>query len=189
MEKRKHDFDPSFLELIYKAARGNQDAFCSVADRYQPMIKRLAAGFDVPETERDDLAQEGLIGLYKAVMTYDPELSGFGTYAWLCVKRSMISALRAMNRDAKEVSSLDADSCPDLPDPNGDPQAIFGARESYEALLGRIDACLSPYENSVLRLFLAGSSHDRIAAKLGTTRKSVDNAICRIRRKIRSVVE
>ena len=189
MERKKHENDPSLLELIYKAARGNQDAFCCVADRYQPLINRLASGFHVPDAEKDDLMQEGLIGLYKAVMTYDPALSGFGTYAWLCVKRSMISAVRAMNRDDKDVSSLDVESSPDLPDPSGDPQTIFGAKESYEALLGRIDACLSPYENSVLRLFLAGSGHDRIAQKLGTTRKSIDNAICRIRRKIRSVVE
>lgn len=189
MERKKHENDPSLLELIYKAARGNQDAFCGVADRYQSLINRLAAGFAVPDNERDDLVQEGLIGLYKAVMTYDPEISGFGTYAWLCVKRSMISAVRSMNRDGKEVSSLDVDSTPEVPDPSGDPQAIFGAKESYDALLERIDACLSPYENSVLKLFLAGSAHDRIAARLGTTRKSVDNAICRIRRKIKSVVD
>lgn len=191
MVKSSDSRSPDSLELIYKAARGNQDAFCTIAEKYEPLIYKLTAGFDVPESEKDDLFQEGRIGLYKAVLMYDPELSSFGTFAYLCVKRSILSAVKAYQTKNNALSQFahEEDDLSGFASGMADgPEAALINKESYALLLERIDSHLSEYENTVLRLYLTGVSHDRIAQKLATSRKSVDNAISRIRRKLRVLI-
>ena len=189
MVKSSDPRTPDSLALIYKAAHGNQDAFRSLAEKYEPLIHKLVGSFTVPEAERDDLFQEGLIGLYKAVLMYDPELSSFGTFAYLCIKRSILSAVRSYQTTAVGLTSLPEDEFSGLALGTADsPETAFLHKESYALLLERIDSHLSDYENTVLRLYLTGVSHDLIAQRLATSRKSVDNAISRIRRKLRVLI-
>ena len=187
MEPTKGNENPILPGLIQRASAGDQEAFVELAKTYGPLITKLSRGFAVPEAEREDLCQEGLIGLYKAVMTYDERLSGFTTYCTVCARRSMISAFRAYLKKNAAVQGEPEDAA-QIPDLSSDPLEIYSDRESYKALLERIDARLSEYENRVLRLFLTGVSHDLIAAKLGTNKKSVDNAISRIRGKLRPLM-
>lgn len=173
------------LALIYRAARGNQDAFCTIAQRYTPMLHKILGGLAVGPNEREDLFQEGLIGLYKAVVMFDPALSSFNTFAYLCVRRSMLSAARALGKVPQELSLPEQEMAID---PLSEPETLLINQESYRLLRQRIDAHLSPYETNVLKLFLTGVSHDLIAQKLSTSRKSVDNAISRIRRKLKALI-
>lgn len=193
MRKQTDSAAAPILEAVAHAARGNQDAFRTVAQQFEPMIYKLLATFDPPESERDDWFQEGLIGLYKAVLMYNPGLSSFGTFAYLCIKRSMISAVEAYNKKTNRLSQFPENPDEEFGEADGslrfDPQVLLLHREAYTSLLERIDSHLSDYENTVLRLFLTGVSHDRIAQKLDTSRKSVDNAISRIRRKLKVLIE
>lgn len=189
MVKSSDPRTPDFLALIYKAAHGNQDAFRLLAEKYEPLIHKLVGSFCVPEAERDDLFQEGLIGLYKAVLMYDPELSSFGTFAHLCIKRSILSAVQSYQSKTNGLLPFpEDDSSGTLLGAADSPEIAFLHKESYELLLKRIDSHLSDYENTVLRLYLTGVSHDLIAQRLATSRKSVDNAISRIRRKLRVLI-
>ncbi len=191
MVKHSDSRSPDTLELIYKAAHGNQDAFRTIAEKYEPLIHKLLGSFHVPESEKDDLFQEGRIGLYKAVLMYDPELSSFGTFAYLCVKRSILSAVKAYQTKNNALLQFPQEE----EDPSGlalgavdGPETALINKESYALLLERIDSHLSDYENTVLRLYLTGVSHDLIAQRLATSRKSVDNAVSRIRRKLRVLI-
>lgn len=182
----------SVEEAVAHAARGNQDAFRIVAKQFEPMIHKLLGAFHPPESERDDWFQEGLIGLYKAVLMYNPKLSSFSSFAYLCIQRNMISAVEAYNKKNNQLSQFPEDSEEFLGETDGDhrfdPQAYLLNQEAYAILMSRIDAHLSKYENTVLRLYLTGVSHDRIAQKLDTSRKSVDNAVSRIRRKLKVLI-
>jgi RNA polymerase sporulation-specific sigma factor len=173
---------------VRDASHSNQDAFAALAENYSPMIHKLLGSFKISPNDREDLFQEGLIGLYKAVMMYDSRLSSFGTFAYLCIKRSMLSAVKAYNKNTDEYE--DPETALDIPDSEENrPENLLLSKESYQQLLKKIDSHLSTYENRILKLFLTGVNHDMIAQKLDTSRKSVDNAICRIRRKLKVLIE
>ncbi len=192
MVKRSESSATPILEAVAHAARGNQDSFRAVAKQFEPMIHKLVSLFDPPESERDDWFQEGLIGLYKAVLMYNPKLSSFATFAYLCIKRNMISAVEAYNKKTNRLIQFPEDAEELFGKADGsflfDPQAQVLNQETYSILMNRIDSHLSNYENIVLRLYLTGLPHDRIAQKLDTSRKSVDNAVSRIRRKLKVLI-
>lgn len=180
--------DSELLLLVRNAAHSDQDAFAALAGKYSPMINKLLGSFSFSQNDREDLFQEGLIGLYKAVMMYDSRLSSFSTFAYLCIKRSILSALKAYNKTTDDYEN--PETALDIPDSeDSQPENLLLSKESYQKLLNKIDSHLSSYENRVLKLFLTGVSHDLIAQKLDTSRKSVDNAICRIRRKLKVLIE
>ena len=180
--------DSELLILVRDASHSKQDAFATLTENYSPMIHKLLGSFKISPNDREDLFQEGLIGLYKAVMMYDSRLSSFGTFAYLCIKRSMLSAVKAYNKNTDEYE--DPETALDIPDSEENrPENLLLSKESYQQLLKKIDSHLSTYENRILKLFLTGVSHDMIAQKLDTSRKSVDNAICRIRRKLKVLIE
>ena len=98
-EEKKRSVPPAGEDrLIVQVKAGSSEAFAALAHRYIPLIKKLVGAAGVPPSERDDLTQEGLIGLLRAVRSYDNESSSFSTYASLCIKHSIISALRKYSR-------------------------------------------------------------------------------------------
>lgn len=182
--------------LAERTKKGDHDAFLELARGYEKTIRKVSDTPNVSNDEKNDLYQEGLIGLYKAALTYD-EKSGtsFSTYAGICIKHSIISALRIYygKKNYPIRSSLPLDSDSDTAEIQGlglitQPEMLIIERESYEALVSKIDSELSRYERKVLKLFLQGMTYGEISERLQTSTKSVDNAIQRIRGKLKLLI-
>lgn len=186
------DSRPSCEYLIKKVREGDQDSFLLISETFDKTIRKMCNIPMISDDEKNDLYQEGLIGLYKAVLTYkSSESASFSTFANICIKHSIISATRTYysNKNYPIRSSI--------PLNNGEnnslglvtePEMLFIERESYSSLLKRIDSSLSTYERKVLKLFLLGISYNDISDKLDTSVKSVDNAVQRIRGKLKILI-
>ncbi len=173
--------------LLFRAKNADPDAVHTLIDRYTPLVQKISFTFvGVPESEREDLVQEGLIALHKAILLYDESLSSFSSFAYLCVRRSMLSALKKYNRRTPTVSyeSLEEDAA----SPALNPEALFIDRENCTALFCRFGEVLSAYENRVLSLTLSGKSPKETARLLEKSEKSVTNALSRARAKLSSLL-
>ena len=174
-------------------------------ERYKEMVRSKARTYFLIGADRDDVIQEGIIGLYKAIMDYKSEKNAsFHTFAQLCVVRQILSAVRVSSRlkhlplneyislnrpvndeDGKETTMLDL-----LPDPNGcSPEDILMSIEERKRLDKQIDTSLSPLERRLLRLFLQGLDYIEIAEKIEKSPKSVDNALQRVKQKISRMLQ
>lgn len=145
--------------------------------------------------DEDDFRQEAVIALYKATMTYRSEYTEvtFGLYAKICIRNRLISLIRKSDKIAEKNvyspdSVLELNQGLDLPEVELDPEKLFIARENYKELLEQIGKILTNYEKSVFDLFLEGKSYREIAFLLNRTEKSVDNAIYRIKTKLKGYV-
>lgn len=183
--------------LIEKAKAGNHDSFLELTKIYDRTIRRLSSVPNIASQEKEDLYQEGLIGLYKAVITFDPSCNvTFSTFAGVCIKHSIISALRVYysKKNYPILSSLQLDfEEDDIAKIQGlglitEPEKVLIEKEEYETLMSKIDKELSQYERKVFKLFLQGLSYGNISKSLQTSTKSVDNAIQRIRGKLKLLI-
>ncbi len=173
--------------LLFRAKNGDSEALHELLTRYTPLVEKLSRSIHgVPENEHEDLIQEGLIGLHKAILFYDPCVSSFSTFAYLCVRRNMLSALKAINRRIATVSfdTLEYEAVSPAPAP--EEEAID--RENCEAWLRRFDEVLSEYEGRVLGLILSGKTTADAAQLLEKSEKSVRNALSRARTKLSSLL-
>lgn len=168
--------------LILAARNNDENAFDQLYKRYLPVVFWCVSSFSPPVSEKDDLVQEGVIGLLKAIRTYDNVSSSFQTYASLCIKRSIISALRKYNRSSRLVYSADLSENPSVVENN---DSISTEREDGRQLCMRFIKELSPFEKKTLTLYISGMPYSSMAEKLGCSVKSVDNAITRIKLKIK----
>ena len=188
----------SDAELIEKYRGGEEAAMEHLMEKYRPLVKKRAKMLFLVGGDSDDLNQEGMIGLYKAIRDYDAKKDAtFSTFAALCVSRQMYTAIEAAGRK-KHIplnSSLSLDSGDDLEDILGslsagrresDPEYVYIDQESAQALNHMIRNILSSYEMQVLELYVSGMNSAEIAQKLAKNRKSVDNAIGRIRMKLQA---
>ena len=170
--------------LINAARCGDESAFEALLEIYEPLIDAMSRSF-VKLTEdsesHEDLRQEACIAFYKAVQSYDSEQVGvsFGLYAKLCVRNRLISYVRKLRR-RESVLPLE-----ERMKAEEDITAGVVAEETYLELYRRIESVLSPYENHVWWLYLSGQTTGAIAAELGKDERSVQNAIYRIRKKLR----
>ena len=142
--------------------------------------------------DTDDLIQEGMIGLFKAVRDYrtDSEAS-FQTFARMCIDRQIYSAVQSSNRQKhiplNSYVSLDGTEAENMEESwEENPESILIDRENVSALQKKMKKSLSPMEKQVLDLYLEGCDYTRIAELIDKTPKSVDNALQRIRGKIRN---
>ena len=177
--------------VCLRAARAGDDAaMASLISDQLPFIRQKAASAaSACGLDAEDLAQEGLIGLLNAVRSFDfYGAAAFRTYARTCIVNSIRSAMRSTSRSGAVPARavLPIDTADELSG-NSDPQDIVLGSDEAERLMQYVDKHLSPREQQVLRLYLSGDSYDVIAAKLGLTgSKSVDNALQRIRKKLKS---
>lgn len=186
----------SYSTLINRIKQGDHDAFLELAKEYDKYIRKMANTPSVDGNEAEDLFQEGLIGLYKAALTYESDSdASFSTFAYICIKHSIISALRIYNskKNYPIRSSLPLNFDGDVAEIQGlglitQPELLLIEKENYEFLVSKIDSKLSKYERSILKLFLQGMTYGEISEKLQTSTKSVDNAIQRIRGKLKQII-
>ena len=180
-------------KLAELAKQGDSDAFAQLFLSMVPLISSKAARL-APQLhgERDDLIQEGAIGLMDAVAHYDAAAgTPFQAYASVCIENRILSALRAQSRQKNlplnEAVPLDGLEIP-IAAHSADPENVFFGRERLQSVMNAVRTRLSPLERKVLENYLGGRSYREIASRLGLTEKSVDNALQRIRRKLSRAV-
>ncbi|GAC1332778.1 MAG: RNA polymerase sporulation sigma factor SigH [Mycobacteriales bacterium] len=194
-----HAGEPADEDLVTLARGGDDQALRSLLVRYQGFARRKAAPYFLAGADREDIVQEGLIGLYKAIRDYNPSLrTPFRSFAELCVTRQVISAVKAaarlkrspLNAYVSILAPQDAqDEAPALADllPSTsavDPADLVISAERIAALQRHCDDVLSDLEAEVLRQHVDGRSQQEIAESLQRQVKSVDNALQRIKRKL-----
>lgn len=135
----------------------------------------------------DDLVQEGMIGLYKAISTYSADKNAsFKTFASICITRKIQTKIKkentAKNRAFMQVLELTEQN--DIPNDKENPEYNLIKKQTYEQMQKCIEEHLSPFEKKVLNLYLAGKNYTSIANELETGVKSVDNALTRVRIKL-----
>jgi len=182
-------------QLCERAKSNHETAVSLLISRYAPLAVFRAKKYRLPGFEPEDLVQDGLIGLLNAIRRYDATKGTmFSTFAYTCIDRSIISAVkRAMARGkipAGQLVSIDDMGEGKLEEQlaalkENDPQILVEAKEADLKLQYKLKSLLSALEYDVLILYLYGRSYTEIAAKLGINPKTVDNALQRVRSKLR----
>lgn len=186
------------IELIKMTKSGDKKALNYLLNKYTEVVNMKVGKYFIVGAEKEDIMQEGLIGLFKAIKCFDPEKqSSFKTFANLCIERQLQTAIKSSTRQkhmplnsylSLNVSAYDENddtSLLDIFDANivEDPLDMITKKEYYSFVEDRIDETLSDFEKQVLKRYTEGESYVEIAQKLDAPVKSVDNAIQRIRKK------
>ena len=175
--------------LIRRVREDDQSAFAELLSLYEPLLHAEVAryGAGMCDSDTEDLRQLALLAFYRAARNFDLAQSEveFGLFAKICISNALISQVRAMSNRATEFSSVSFD---EGDGGEGDPARRLMEQEAAEALLSRIRSLLSSYENRVWSLYVAGLSAAQIASRLGKTPRSVENAVYRIRQKLRTAL-
>ena len=180
-------------ELIFRLRQGETDISDYLMEKYKEFVRKKARTMFLIGGETDDLIQEGMIGLFKAIQNYQPDRdTSFRTFANLCIDRQLCSAVQYSNRQKhlplnSYVSVSDENESEHLEGSwSEDPETIMIDQESVRNLELEIAKALSPMENKVLNYYLRGYGYVKIAEIMGKTPKSIDNALQRIRGKVRN---
>ena len=173
--------------LLRLAQADHADATLTLLERYRALVKYRARALSKEKegAELDDLAQEGMIAVYAAIRAYDFSSASFSTFARLCIDRSILTALRKDYRKkqipgSKLIPMDDAE-----PVALDGPEAIVIEREAFSQFANEIKSKLSELEYRILVAYLKGGNYDEIARDLALKSKTVDNAMFRIRQKLK----
>ena len=188
------------LQLVLRARNDDGAALDALIRRYTGFVRLKASSYFLAGGESDDLIQEGLIGLYKAVRDFRPDKeTSFRSFAELCITRQIITAIKTATRykhaplntyvsfsqtpagqDDGECTLGDA-----LPGPGvNDPAVCVISTEELQSLVFCLGTGLSSLEADALKLYLEGNSYDEMAEQLGCDTKTIDNALQRVKRKV-----
>jgi RNA polymerase sporulation-specific sigma factor len=187
-------------ELVAKFQGGHQPAMTALLERYREFARFKARSYFLAGADRDDIVQEGMIGLYKAIRDYrDDADASFRTFAELCITRQIISAVKTATRhkhrplntyvslatpvaesDDQERVLADVIPAPTM----ADPAEMVISTENALSIKMAFSELLSDFEAEVLHLYVEGMSYDEIGRRLSRSAKAVDNALQRIKRKL-----
>lgn len=176
------------IELI-KSAKTDELAMETLLTSYKPLVSKIARQYFLVGGELDDLIQEGMIGLYKAIKTYDENKdASFKTFASLCITRQMQTAIRKTKTIKSKMffELIDDDilSILDVVSDVENPEEMAISKQKGEYINREIEKELSEFELTVLKKYCLGLSYDDIASECDVSKKSVDNALSRIRSKL-----
>lgn len=190
-------------DVIKIAQAGDDNAMTFLMEKYKSLVRQKVRPLFLIGGDKDDLVQEGMIGLYKAICNYIPEKeASFKTFAELCISRYIYSAIKVSNRMKNKplntyisiyapALSVNSDSNEsgfmidqELEIAERNPEDIVISRESTEAVLEQLFKNLSKMEAQVLKRYLDGMTYQEIAANMNKTPKSIDNALQRIKTKL-----
>ena len=173
-------------KLLRQIQSGNDDAMECLLERYRDMVRKEARSFFLAGGDEEDLIQEGMIGLFKAVTSYQEEKNtSFSTFAYLCVQRQIYTTITAFNRK-KHIPLNTAISLFEQKNQEEElslDEILETPEETPEEMMLRKEELNDYYK---MHHYLNGETYTTIAKKLGKSDKSIDNAIQRIRRKIRN---
>ena len=180
--------------LIQRLRAGESMIADYLMEKYKGLVRKKARAMFLIGGDTDDLIQEGMIGLFNAVRDYQPDReTSFQSFANMCIDRQIYSAIKSSNRQKhqplntyislsdREMEENLRDSCTE----HDNPEAILIDRENVTALKKEMKKSLSSLENQVFQLYIAGNGYVEIAEILGKTPKAVDNALRRIRKKMK----
>ncbi|XKH49672.1 RNA polymerase sporulation sigma factor SigH [Chryseomicrobium palamuruense] len=194
--------DDAVLELIHA---GNTEALDFLITKYKPLVRMKAKSYFLIGADREDILQEGMIGLYKAIRDFREEkLTSFRAFAELCITRQIITAIKTATRQKhiplNSYVSLDKpvyfdeDSERTLLDTIAstvidDPEQLVISQESFDFIEEKMGEMLSDLEQQVLMLYIEGQSYQEISEQLNRHVKSIDNALQRVKRKLERYAE
>ena len=191
-EKRLNKTELSDEQLVKAVQEGNSSALSVLTVRYMPVVISRAEGYFSDGYDKEDLAQEGMIGLLRAVRSYSSgKGASFHTFALLCIDRNIISAVRS-SLSAKKIPSssllyideMQGDSV--IADKASFEEELI-AGDTVERIYRELESILSKTEFAVFKLYLKGNTYEAISSRLSLTKKAVDNAVCRARKKLKSL--
>lgn len=186
-------------ELVNLAQQGDEDAEEYLIQKYKDVVKTKAHLYFMVGADREDVVQEGMIGIFKAIRSYDPDRrASFHTFAELCINRQIITAIKRASRlkhaplntsvslskplsEENESNTLEETL---FSDSNSDPEARLLLKEVVDYINGNGADIFSDLELKVWYEYLQGNSYTQIAQQMGKTPKAIDNAIQRTKRKI-----
>jgi len=198
-QRRKIDYSKLPDEqAVALAQAGDEDAVNHLLHKYQKLVYIWTRPYFLQGAEDDDLLQEGMIGLYKAIRDFSPGSSSFWSFAKLCITRNIISAIKGTTRQKHIPLNSYTSLHKPIYDAEGDrtlmevlsnnkvddPEALVIDRERLYNTQRHIKEVLSEFEYKVFRLYINGLSYKEMAQRLHTHTKSIDNALCRIKNKI-----
>jgi RNA polymerase sporulation-specific sigma factor len=188
------------LRLVLRARNGDSGAMDALLRRYTGFVRLKASSYFIAGGESDDLIQEGLVGLYKAVRDFRSDKdTSFRSFAELCITRQIITAIKTATRfkhaplntyvsfSHTPAGQEDGDCTlgDALPGPGvDDPAVCVISTEELQSLVFCLGTGLSPLESDALRLYLEGNSYEEMAEGLGCDTKTIDNALQRVKRKV-----
>jgi RNA polymerase sporulation-specific sigma factor len=204
-ELRMHGYDLKTDEEIIEAVRdGRSDALEYLIIKYKNFVRAKARSYFLIGADREDIVQEGMIGLYKAIRDFrDDKLASFKAFAELCITRQIITAIKTATRQkhiplnsyiSLDKPIYDEDSDRTLLDviigsKVTDPEELVINKEEFSGLEDKMGEILSELEQRVLMLYLDGKSYQEIAVDLDRHVKSIDNALQRVKRKLEKYLE
>ncbi|MBO2518872.1 RNA polymerase sporulation sigma factor SigH [Limnochorda sp.] len=185
-------------DVAVLAQEGDEDATEYLLRKYEKLVYIWTRPYFLQGAEDDDLLQEGMIGLFKAIRDFNPGASSFWSFAKLCITRNIISAIKGTTRQKhiplnsytslhKPIYDLEGDRTLMevlISDQAQDPETLVINRERLIYAQRHIKETLSDFEYRVFRLYINGLSYKEMAERLNTHTKSIDNALCRIKNKI-----
>ena len=186
-------------QIISQIKDGDEQALSFLLDKYKDIVNAKVGKYFIIGAEKEDIIQEGMIGLYKAIKGFDVcKQNSFKTFANLCIERQLITAIKSSNRQKhmplNSYLSLNTSAYEDNEDGTElietfevdtieDPLETIMKQESFNEIQNAVQKSLSKFEGQVLERYMQGDSYEVIAKRLDTPIKSVDNAIQRIRKK------
>ncbi len=196
MNKEKND---KHRLLLLKAKAGDSKSLESLFAEFKPLVNQIARTYFLNDRDQTDLMQEGMIGLYKAFLNFDiTTQNSFYTYAKVCISRQILSAVRSsLNQKNAPLSNCislysqtlneegETEEIIDFPSQDLTPEQVYEINEKEKELKSQIKKTLSTFELTVLNLYLQGKSYKEISNKLDKNEKSIDNAIVRIKSKLK----
>ncbi len=192
-------------QLVKLIRMGDNEAESLLLDRYKKVVKQRSASFFMPGADREDLIQEGMVGVFKAIRDYDPAKgASFSTFAEMCIKRQIITAVKSAARmkhaplnnslslnkpvteDTERVATLGETL---TADESSDPEKVIVMQENLSYIEKYSGEIFTSLEWDVWRMYINGCSYKEIASRLDKTSKAVDNAIRRAKKKLAEILE
>jgi RNA polymerase sporulation-specific sigma factor len=187
-------FNQNDVELLESYRSGNQEAVAVLFARYASLVNRSIANYSIAGVDKDDLKQEAFMGLFSAIRTFKKDQNAsFYTYANHCIANRLKNFLAASSTNKAQIlnQSIPIDEVENyklLENKPTNPESIFIQKESYQSLIELMNSVLSNLEREVMNLYLCGCDYQLIASKLNSSPKTVDNALQRARRKLKTVL-
>ncbi|MBQ9944070.1 MAG: RNA polymerase sporulation sigma factor SigH [Clostridia bacterium] len=190
-------------DVVSLAQQGDGDALVFLLNKYKNFVRSKARSYFLIGADHEDIVQEGMIGLYKSIRDFQPsKLASFRSFSELCVKRQIITAIKAATRQKHVPLNSYVSLNKPLYDEESDrtlldviegrvtnPEDLYISKEDLKGIHAQMDQLLSDLEKQVLEAFMDGKSYQEIADNLGRHVKSIDNALQRVKRKLYKFME
>ena len=173
--------------LLPMIRRGSNAAFLRLSELYAPLLEREVARYaaSLPPADLDDLRQSASVSLYRAALAFHGDRGvTFGLFAKICIVNGIADSLRYIRGKGTMLSMEDLDER-EQPDDEPNPQSLLLDKEQAGETRRQIRSMLSPLEYEIFEMYISGFYYAEIASRIGKSQKSVDNALCRIKKKLR----